>query len=48
SIEDPAKYYHSNVQGTFALLEVCRAASIKRFVYTASSSCYGIPDQYPT
>jgi len=25
-----------------------RMAGVKRFCYTASSSCYGIPDQYPT
>jgi len=29
-------------------LQAARAANIKRFVYVASSSCYGIPDSYPT
>lgn len=48
SIQEPEKYYHSNVNGTFKLLEACRSANIQRFVYTASSTCYGIPDQYPT
>lgn len=48
SIQDPAKYYHANVHSTFALLEACRHVPIQRFVYTASSTCYGIPDQYPT
>jgi UDP-glucose 4-epimerase len=48
SIHDPAKYFHSNVQGTFALLEACRNLGVKRFIYTASSTCYGIPDLYPT
>lgn len=48
SIQEPEKYYRSNVDGTFAVLELAREAGIKRFIYTASSSCYGIPDKYPT
>ena len=30
------------------LLEAARGAGVKRFLYAASSSCYGIPDSYPT
>lgn len=48
SIEQPDIYYAANVQGTFNVLECARAANIKRLVYAASSSCYGIPDTYPT
>lgn len=48
SIENPTDYYHSNLHSTFALLEACRNVQIERFIYTASSTCYGIPDQYPT
>jgi len=48
SIQMPAQYHRSNVDGTFAVLEASRAAGVKRLVYAASSSCYGIPDQYPT
>lgn len=48
SIEQPLDYYHSNVDGTLAVVEAARQASVKRFVYVASSSCYGIPDQFPT
>ena len=48
SIKDPLKYYRSNVDGTVSVLEASRMHNIKRFVYTASSSCYGIPDNYPT
>ena len=48
SIERPLDYHRSNVEGTVRVLEASRAAGVKRLVYAASSSCYGIPDSYPT
>jgi len=48
SIQNPESYFRSNVDATFYVLEAARRANVKRFVYSASSSCYGIPDQYPT
>jgi len=48
SIENPNAYYNSNVNGTFNVLEACRKKNIKKIVYTASSSCYGLPDEFPT
>ena len=48
SIENPDKYFQSNVNGTFNVLEACREHAVKKIVYSASSSCYGIPDEYPT
>jgi len=48
SVERPGEYLRTNVDGTFAVLEASRHAGVKRFVYAASSSCYGIPDMYPT
>ena len=48
SIERPEEYLRSNVLGTLGALEAARAAGVQRFVYAASSSCYGIPDVYPT
>lgn len=48
SIEKPVDYYRSNVSGTVAVLEASRAAGVKRLVYSASSSCYGIAKEYPT
>jgi len=48
SIENPDSYYQSNVNGTFNVLEACRKHNINKVVYSASSSCYGIPDEYPT
>lgn len=48
SIEQPTEYYTANVTGTVNVLEASRHAGIRKFVYAASSSCYGIPDVYPT
>lgn len=48
SIQSPLAYFQANVDGTFAVLEAARQAGVKRFVYVASSSCYGIPDVSPT
>lgn len=48
SIENPKDYYKANANGTFNVLEACRKHNIKKIVYSASSSCYGIPDEYPT
>lgn len=48
SIERPLDYYRTNVDGTVAVLEAARAAGVRRFVYAASSSCYGIPAISPT
>ena len=42
SIERPMEYLSTNVQGTVHMLECARAAGVKKFVYAASSSCYGL------
>ncbi|MDR1366275.1 MAG: SDR family NAD(P)-dependent oxidoreductase [Holosporales bacterium] len=41
SIDNPVEYMDINVQGTVRALEAARHAKIKKFVYAASSSCYG-------
>jgi UDP-glucose 4-epimerase len=48
SIQRPLAYHKANVDGTLSVLEASRAAGVKRFVYAASSSCYGLPDVFPT
>ncbi len=48
SIVNPTGYYRSNVTGTFSVAEACRVLGVKKLVYAASSSCYGIADVYPT
>ncbi len=48
SIQNPKKYFQSNVKGTLNILEACKDTKISKFLYSASSSCYGIPKNYPT
>jgi UDP-glucose 4-epimerase len=42
SIERPTDYMETNVQGTVRVLECARAAKVEKFIYAASSSCYGL------
>lgn len=42
SIERPMEYMSVNVQGSVHMLECARHARVKKFVYAASSSCYGL------
>ena len=42
SIEQPLEYLSVNVQGTAHVLECARRAKVEKFVYAASSSCYGL------
>ncbi len=48
SIERPFDYVSANVMGTVAMLEAARDAGVKKFVYAASSSCYGLATELPT
>ena len=48
SIENPDDYYSTNVTGTFNVLKASINNKVKRFIYSASSSCYGIPNKFPT
>ena len=42
SIEQPMEYISANAQGTVHMLECARHAGVRKFVYAASSSCYGL------
>lgn len=48
SVQHPLDYHKANVDGTVSVLEAARAAGARRFVYAASSSCYGMATEFPT
>ncbi|NOQ29646.1 MAG: NAD-dependent epimerase/dehydratase family protein [Helicobacteraceae bacterium] len=49
SINNPLQYHKANVDGTIRVLEASKKSKkLKKFIYAASSSCYGIPEVYPT
>ena len=48
SIKNPKKYFVNNVLGTLNVLEAAKKAKMKKFIYAASSSCYGAPKKFPT
>jgi len=41
------KYIENNILGTQVLLEACKDAKIKKFIYASSSSVYGDADELP-
>ncbi|MCK5563849.1 MAG: SDR family oxidoreductase [Planctomycetes bacterium] len=41
SIDDPKTTHEVNVDGTFNVLEACRAAGVRRLVFASSSAIYG-------
>ncbi len=42
SIDRPVDYLSTNLMGTVQVLEAARHARVSKFVYAASSSCYGL------
>ena len=48
SIENPVEYINTNFNGTLNILELMRKNNVKKIIYAASSSCYGIPKKTPT
>ena len=48
SIEEPLEYLDTNIMGTVNILEAMRKNKVKKIIYAASSSCYGIPKKFPT
>ncbi|MGI6852319.1 UDP-glucose 4-epimerase GalE [Mesorhizobium sp. 1B3] len=47
SVENPAKYYRNNVNGTQSLLEACRLTGVRNLIFSSSCATYGIPDRLP-
>src|ERR1700680_3443192 len=48
SVQNPRPYFDANVNGSYAVIEAVRHHGVRKLLYAASSSCYGIPDIYPT
>ena len=48
SIDRPLEYFKANIEGTIKLLEFARSKKIKKFIYSASGSCYGDRPSVPT
>ena len=48
SIDRPTDYLSTNVLGTVHVLECARRVGVRKLVYAASSSCYGIAEELPT
>lgn len=47
SITNPEEYHDVNVNGTFNVLQSAIKAGVRRIVYSASSSAYGIQEKMP-
>ena len=47
SIDNPASYVKSNLNGFFNILENCKDNNVEHLVYASSSSVYGGNDDYP-
>lgn len=47
SVEQPLKYYHNNIEGSVALLEVMQANQVKKIIFSSSATVYGVENPSP-
>ena len=47
SVQDPAKYYRTNVVGGLSLLNAMKEAGVKRLVFSSTAAVYGEPEKQP-
>src|SRR5918992_1963868 len=47
SVQKPDKYYRNNVVAGLSLLDVMRAAGVKRLVFSSTAAVYGEPETQP-
>ncbi len=47
SVQMPLEYYDNNIGGTLVLLEVMRAANVKKLIFSSSATVYGDPERLP-
>ena len=44
SVSDPLKYYGNNTSATRTLLQCCRDAGVKHFIFSSTAAVYGLPE----
>jgi len=44
SVADPLKYYGNNTCATRSLLQSCRDAGVKHFIFSSTAAVYGLPE----
>ena len=47
ALEHPESYIHANIQGSFALLEACKARPVRHLLMASTSSAYGANTAMP-
>ncbi len=47
SVEQPLRYYHNNLTGTFNLLSSMKRHGVRRIVFSSSATVYGLPKTVP-
>ncbi|MBP1990288.1 UDP-glucose 4-epimerase GalE [Paenibacillus eucommiae] len=47
SVQDPLRYYKTNVAGTITLCEVMQKHGVKQMVFSSSATVYGVPEKVP-
>ena len=47
SVENPAAYIETNINGTYNMLEAARAGGVGQFLFASSSSVYGLARKVP-
>ena len=43
SVREPLKYYRNNFVNALNLIELCREAGVKRFIFSSTAAVYGMP-----
>ncbi|MEK3881784.1 UDP-glucose 4-epimerase GalE [Paenibacillus sp. PL2-23] len=47
SVQNPLKYYHTNLMSTTTLCEVMEQNGVRRLLFSSSATVYGLPEQVP-
>jgi UDP-glucose 4-epimerase len=47
SVQQPAKYFHTNIAGTLNLLEAMRVGDVRQFIFSSTAAIFGEPKYVP-